>query len=1192
MNKNYHKLILFLLVAFYAAGSHSAYGQSVSNAGTEFWSVFPTHIPNGNQLAVNSIFITSNQASSGTVSCGTFSQKFNVLPNTVVEVQVPRANAYINDYEGGQVLTNRAIHILVDPGQPKVVVYSHIFAGQRSAASLILPKDALSQKYFSMNWQEHQGEGQNFIVVVATQPNTKIHLVQNGVELVPGGVTLPNINDTYEYLSNNDLTGTSVSVDTVTSGCKSFAMFSGNSTVEITTILCNPGSEDPLFQQCYPIESWGVHYGFVPFSMVSPNFKNPVRTAGQYVRVLAESDGTVVNINGSPVATLNTGQYYTSSIPLTTASYITGSKPISVAQYALTESCSNLLLSSSMDAVDFSDPDMVILNPIEYNIKNITVYSSTRQNIEEEYINVLMKTASAPSFRINGVLPTGSFVPMTNLPGYSYLQLDVTKLNTGGTKSFNLSADDGFNAIAYGFGNVESYSYSAGTNLASNQTVSTIKSATGTVIDSACVSDNFFFKLVLPFQSPQITWNMDPSETPTVQNNPVATKDTTNGLTSYIYTFPKTPAYNTIGLHSYKIFAQYPSTYSGCSTGQEEIDGTFYVIPLATPLFTYTPEACPNILDFKDQSTSKIGTVKQWHWDFGDPKNTADIDTSALQTPIHAFADSGTYYVTLTVTSSVGCQSSVTDTIQILRKIALDFTASSPDCSGKMMTLTDASKTSGFVTAVRKWNFGDGDTTSTKNVSITHTYPKPGTYNVKLLLVSDAGCQSDTLTKQIVVSPSPIAQFNIPGVCITDTAAHFIDQSKMSDSSKVSFTYQWNFGDQNSSTANNVSTLQNPTHHYIKEGPYTATLIVTAPNGCSDSAQTTFIVNGATPKAGFNISNIGPVCSGQPVIVNNTATVDFGVVTKIEYYFDAVNNPNTKVTIDTPKAGVPYVYMYPVFRRPPDSVNYTIKQLAYSGGVCVDSAFHTITIMPVPQVQFDALSNVCLLDAPFQFTQGKETTGVAGTGTYSGAGVTSTGIFTPSLAGTGSHTITYKFTSANGCADSLTQTIGVIANPTVVAGKTVYILQGNSTVLKPTVTGSNLSYTWTPATGLSRTDVLNPIASPTETTTYTINITDDICSDQDTLRVVVLKTPIIPNTFTPNNDGVNDTWNIKYLSDYPDAVVEIYNRYGQELYYSIGYGNPWDGRYKGQDVPVGTYYYKIDPKNGQKIFAGSVTVIR
>jgi gliding motility-associated-like protein len=84
----------------------------------------------------------------------------------------------------------------------------------------------------------------------------------------------------------------------------------------------------------------------------------------------------------------------------------------------------------------------------------------------------------------------------------------------------------------------------------------------------------------------------------------------------------------------------------------------------------------------------------------------------------------------------------------------------------------------------------------------------------------------------------------------------------------------------------------------------------------------------------------------------------------------------------------------------------------------------------------------------------------------------------------------------------------------------------------------------------------------------------------------------IPNTFTPNGDGINDTWVINYIEYYPNATVNIFNRYGEKILTSIGYGVPWDGTYKGVNVPVGTYYYIIDTKSGNKPLSGWVAVIR
>ena len=84
----------------------------------------------------------------------------------------------------------------------------------------------------------------------------------------------------------------------------------------------------------------------------------------------------------------------------------------------------------------------------------------------------------------------------------------------------------------------------------------------------------------------------------------------------------------------------------------------------------------------------------------------------------------------------------------------------------------------------------------------------------------------------------------------------------------------------------------------------------------------------------------------------------------------------------------------------------------------------------------------------------------------------------------------------------------------------------------------------------------------------------------------------IPNTFTPNGDGVNDLWDINALGAYPGCTISIFSRNGALVYNSINYPKAWDGTYNGQKLPVGTYYYVIDLKNGKKPLAGSVTILR
>ena len=85
---------------------------------------------------------------------------------------------------------------------------------------------------------------------------------------------------------------------------------------------------------------------------------------------------------------------------------------------------------------------------------------------------------------------------------------------------------------------------------------------------------------------------------------------------------------------------------------------------------------------------------------------------------------------------------------------------------------------------------------------------------------------------------------------------------------------------------------------------------------------------------------------------------------------------------------------------------------------------------------------------------------------------------------------------------------------------------------------------------------------------------------------------VIPNTFTPNGDGINDLWELKYIDLYRYCKVYVYNRYGALLFQSKGYGEPWDGKYKGKALPAGTYYYIVDLGIHTPLLSGPVTIIK
>jgi len=122
-----------------------------------------------------------------------------------------------------------------------------------------------------------------------------------------------------------------------------------------------------------------------------------------------------------------------------------------------------------------------------------------------------------------------------------------------------------------------------------------------------------------------------------------------------------------------------------------------------------------------------------------------------------------------------------------------------------------------------------------------------------------------------------------------------------------------------------------------------------------------------------------------------------------------------------------------------------------------------------------------------------------------------------------------------------------------------------------------------------------PAASELSSGVYTVNLTDgDGCVISDTAGITNdIQTCLvdIPNTFTPNGDGVNDTWEIKGIELYPDMTVEVFNRWGSRVFESQGYSEPWNGNYKGKELPMADYYYII-MLNKEESFTGTITIMK
>ena len=755
MRKFYLSSTLVLTLLF----SSTSYAQDFSNKGKEFWVCFPQHVPSGS-VATLSIWITSDKASTGmvTMTNGAFSAPFNIPANGLQEIQVPHALAHISNAESFMVI-QKSIKIKTDPGKPAVVAYAQQWGNARSAATLLLPVNVLSRKYYATSFTQLGvgGGGQNAksqFQVIATKPNTVVKVTPrtNGTLGASFVITLPNAGDMYQYQADQDLTGTLIESTAGAGGvgCLPIAVFSGSSNITFGTNTCGPGnSYDPLFQQQYPISSWGKNFGFVPFG----DYPN-----GNPYRVLASEDNTKVFFDGVQVATLNEGQIYPATfnsnpVVLTSPINISADKPIAVIQYAQNLACSG---------GGYGDPDMVLLNPIEQNIKDITIFSSAQQAITHQWINVVMQTIATPSFKIsfNGgplLPPTAVWQPFFGpLAGYSYLRQPYNSA----PGSYRLLADSGFNAIAYGFGtNFESYAYSAGTNVKDlYQQIGIVSQYGIDPIPSICVGAPFRFKVSLPYCADSIRWDLSnmpgpPAPPPTLTYTScvpgVGGPDSitvVNGKTIYWYSLPLSYTVNLAGVYNITINTYAPNS-DGCGNEQQfDFDLNVFDPPVGNFTFT-TNNGCSNLpVQFTETTPQVPKTTYNFWWDFDDP-GSGPANNSTLRNPTHLFSGPGIFNVRYVAITTPGC---LTDTIthQVILNAppVADFTVGTPLCINVPIQFTDNS-TPGVTSWA--WTFGDGGTSTIPNP--THTYLTAGVFTVTLQVTTATGCPSIPFTQQITI---------------------------------------------------------------------------------------------------------------------------------------------------------------------------------------------------------------------------------------------------------------------------------------------------------------------------------------------------------------------------------------------------------------------------------------------------------
>jgi gliding motility-associated-like protein len=1129
-----------------------------------------SHIDGNNQISQMSLYITADENTSGKVEVADNSFPaipFNITARQITIVTIPKS-AFLKDQ--GKFL--KGLHITAEK---KIAVYAHIYASSVSGATLLLPVAVLGKSYYSINYKQEANVSNAYssFMIVATEDNTTVEITPSQLLLdgKAAGQTFSiplKKGEVYQGLSDNDLTNTKIRSVSTAGECKKIAVFSGSTKIGIGC-QDNNFTSDNLFQQVYPTTAWGKNYLTVPLK--GRNY--------DIYRVIVSDINTVLKVNGTiidkSIFALNNFYEFTSA----STAIITANKPIQVAQYGVTQGKS-LNGGCVDDNSDLGDPEMIFLNPLEQTLDHVTLYSTGRYNIVKHYINVVIKTSAVPSFKVDDEDKSVLFKLVQGNAAYSYAQLNVT------AGRHTIRADAGFNATAYGFGNHESYGYAAGASLKNlNQYLALENPANNKTQDNGCFGVAYNVQLTLPYSTPSIVWDFHDGTTPQTVHAPSFSTANKDGKTIYIYKYPTNISFLK-GDHNISATVVSP-TVDECGSNEVAVDFDFNIADYPEARFSNEGACLNNSVQFTDKSDFKGSVAQHWLWDFGDG------ETSDKQNPTHIYTTAGDYLVTLSVTNENGCGAVPTvQTIHIYTLPTAKFIVSNPTCVGADITFTDQSVPGGDAIKKWLWNFGDGTAVVTRNTKqpFTHAFATTGPHTVKLTIESEYGCPA-SFEKIITIIAAPGVDFTMPSVCVDDEESEYVFKSRIAAATTAGLTFHWDFGDTHLSPGqSNTSADVNAIHKYHVTGIYTVSLTVTAPSGCAIIKTKQFTVNGNNPKADFTI-NENSLCSGNGIIINDKSTVDFGNITQIKIYYDFVNRPNESESFTGTQIRADKKYFHDYGTLTSDQT-FTIKVEAYSGGVCGNTSdLQTVAVHANPVVKVEKIGTLCLGEPPVQIKV--DANGFTGTGTFTGAGINANGIFNPTLAGPGIHTITYNFKTVNGCDFSDTQDITVAPNPVVNAGADLIQLEGESIVLPASAAGSNLTYKWVPAMGLDHDDIRNPKVSATDDTNYKLTVTSDAgCTATDEIFVKVLKKPVVVNTFTPNGDGINDIWTIKNIETYPGNTVDIYNRYGERVYSSVGYAIPWDGKYRGAIVPAGTYYYIINPKNGRKVISGSVTVIK
>jgi gliding motility-associated-like protein len=680
-------------------------------------------------------------------------------------------------------------------------------------------------------------------------------------------------------------------------------------------------------------------------------------------------------------------------------------------------------------------------------------------------------------------------------------------------------------------------------------------------------------------------------------------------------------------------------------------------LTITGPAANFTAEKgnCSNTpITFTDHSTP-AATIRKWTFDFGDGKTETFTNVPFT----HSYTDTGVFVPRLVVEDNIGCTNSYFHDTVIITRPTSGFEANlTTICPLTDIQFSDTSKGKGLIWS---WDFGDGTTSTLQNP--VHNYPRRDSmYTVKLTITDSVGCKDIANKINYITVKGPKPAFDVRDsttICPPiETGFTFRGQDYES--------FYWDFGDGSSSTLLNPTHFYNTFGSYKAKlylvgyggcldstgttinlyNPQQTTSIVYAPlTACNELMVDFTITTPPSTKFTFNFGDGRIDTSQQKTLQHFYGFPSFNrpsliLTDKQECQVGIVGVQDIKVIGAVPLFGVnqkkfcdsgtvlftnytvgndPVVSRIWDFKDPPGSTDlnpahrftqpgtYVVSQSIVTQTGCPKTITDTIRVYGTPHPRITGDSIACINDLiPLQGNLTVPDTSITWAWNL-GKGITSANQnVTVTYPVQGDYSVSLVTTNLLGCKDSTRKNLFVPPAPFVTFTNNPVIPIGAGATLPASYSPNIATYIWTPPNNLSCTDCPNPFANPKLTTKYKVQVEDIYgCTTSNEVTVTVVcngQNYFMPNTFSPNGDGVNDVFAPRGSGLARISSLKIFNRWGELVFERRNFmandrspSGGWDGTYKGKPASADVYVYMVEfiCENAMIIpVKGNVTLIR